>query len=482
MVDFTQAANKVADPNSIDYTPPPTVDAFIQDYTPGRMFYDWILGPVGSGKTTGIMFKLAFLASLQEPSPIDGIRRSRAVIVRNTMPQLRDTTLSSWNYWFKDGQAGTWKASEYKFILRYADVECEVLFRPLDTPDDVARVLSLEVTFAILDEFVQIRKEIVEALAARCGRYPPALHGGATNWGMWGSSNTGDENSWWYDYLVKNPLPNNVRLFVQPSGFLPTAENTENLPGKTEYYTSQAEGKSKEWVKQFIEVQWGFSLDGQPVFPAFNRELHVSTKPLMPNPHLPLIISLDPGLNYSAITIGQEDSHGRLLIYDELIQRDMGAERQIAERLKPLLRAKYGMFKNPIVVPDPAAAIRAQSDEKSVVDVYRKHFEVKYDTDNTLQPRLDAVEHYLMRLTDVGPALLIDPGCRTIIRGFEGGYRYAISRKGTTAAEPDKNEYSHPLDAVQYLAKYFRKGANRAARNSTNAFVPPRFDNRYNFG
>jgi hypothetical protein len=113
------------------------------------------VGPVGSGKTTGIFMKLIQMASLQEPGP-DGIRRTRAVIVRNTLPQLRDTTLSSWNYWFKDGQAGKWSQTDWKFVLRFGDVECEVLFRPLDRPEDISRVLSLEVTFAIIDEFVEI--------------------------------------------------------------------------------------------------------------------------------------------------------------------------------------------------------------------------------------------------------------------------------------------------------------------------------------
>ena len=109
--------------NLVNYAPPPTISDFIREYTPGELFFNWILGPVGSGKTTGIFFKLAYMASLQAPSPRDGIRRSRAVVVRNTMPQLRDTTITSWNYWFKDGQAGTWKASTSSFILRFGDVE-----------------------------------------------------------------------------------------------------------------------------------------------------------------------------------------------------------------------------------------------------------------------------------------------------------------------------------------------------------------------
>ena len=184
----------------IDYQPPPILRAFIKDYRPGELFYSWVVGPYGSGKTTADFFKLCYMAGLQAPGP-DGIRHSRAVVVRNTGNQLKDTTIASWNLWFKDGQAGQWKATERNFILRFSDVECEVMFRPLDTPDDIARVLSLEVTFAILDEFVQIPKEIVDALSARVGRYPSKRDGGATNWGIWGSSNPDLEDNWWFDYL-----------------------------------------------------------------------------------------------------------------------------------------------------------------------------------------------------------------------------------------------------------------------------------------
>jgi len=241
------------------------------------------------------------MAKLQEPGR-DGMRRTRAVIVRNTLPQLRDTTLSSWNYWFKDGQAGKWKATDKVFLLKFDDVECEVLFRPLDTPDDVARVLSLEVTFAILDEFVQIPREIVDALSARLGRYPAPHDGGATNWGMWGASNPDTEDNWWYDYL-HSALPDNARYFVQPSGFSEEAENIENLPGGRDYYLNQAKGKSEGWIKQFIEAEWGYSAAGKPVVPSFNRQMHIHKKRIEFDPHLPVVAGFDPGISGSAMIL-----------------------------------------------------------------------------------------------------------------------------------------------------------------------------------
>lgn len=461
--------------HNIQYTPAPTIARFIADYTPGKLFFDWIIGPVGSSKTTGIFFKLVYMAALQAPSPRDGIRRSRAVVVRNTMPQLRDTTITSWSYWFKDGQAGTWRATNNSFILRFDDVECEVLFRPLDTPDDVARVLSLEVTFAVIDEFVQIDKTIIEALSARCGRYPPEIDGGATNWGMWGASNPGNEDSWWYEKLENiEERPTNWTYFKQPSGFSPDAENIMNLPGREAYYTSLADGKSEHWVKQFIETEWGYSMEGTPVLKTFNPSFHISKRPLLFNPHLPLVAGYDPGLGGSALILGQMDLNGRLVVLSELVQEGYGTERLVKERLGPHLRLKYPDLKEFIISPDPAAFGRSSSNERSSVDTLKKlQYVVKVaDMNNFLETRIQAMEHFTTRITPAGPALVVDPSCKVLIRALQTGWRYKLKKDDEKANEPEKNRFSHPADAFGYLAKWFANTDPRYAMNNRKTRAP----------
>jgi hypothetical protein len=464
-------------PVKIQYSPPPTIQDFILDHTAGELFYDWVIGPVGSGKTTGIFFKLCYMAGLQAPGP-DGIRRSRAVIVRNTLPQLRDTTLSSWAYWFKPGQAGEWKATEWKFILRFGDVECEVLFRPLDTPQDVARVLSLEVTFAIIDEFVEIPRQIIDALSARCGRYPSAVMGGATNWGMWGSSNPSTEDNWWFDYLhdpAVNVQPGatgdgtlNSRYFLQPSGFAEEAENVENLPGGRAYYTNQAKGKSDAWIKQFLEAEWGYSIAGKPVVPTFRSDLHLSKGRLLFNEHLPLVGGYDPGLGGSAMIIGQEDIDGRLLCLGEVVTTGVGASRFVTEKLNPYLRRNFPLLEPTqfIIAPDPAAANRGQSDEKAVVDILKKHYPVSIETNNRLPLRLDAIENFTTRLIDGKPALVVDAQmCPMLVRALKGGWRYKLDKNELVQGkEPEKNAHSHVGDGFGYLARYFHRQASRNER------------------
>jgi hypothetical protein len=470
---------------TIQYTPPTTIKKFIRDKRDHELFYSWIAGPVGSGKTTGIFMKLVYMAGLQAKSP-DGVRRTKAVIVRNTNQQLKDTTLASWNYWFKDGQAGTWRETDKKFTLRFGDIECEVLFRPLDTEADVQRVLSLEVTFALIDEFVEIPRKIIEALSARCGRYPSKIDGGATNWGMWGSSNPSTEDNWWYAYLHKQcddpnqNLPPNAVYFKQPSGMSDEAENLENLPGERNYYISQMAGKSEAWIKQFVDSEWGFSASGKAVVSSIKQNLHF-VKGLILNPNLPLVAGLDPGLGGSAFIFGQMDLEGRLNVLGELVQVGYGSERLMSERLRPYLRFRWPVLslENFIIAPDPAAGNRTQNDEKSVVDKLKRHFRCEIETNNRLPLRLDAIDHVATTLTPSGPALRIDEKmCPVLTRALRGGWRYRLDQKRDVIAgiEPEKNAYSHPGDGFGYLCRYFHKITEREQRYGVGG---PRIQKRF---
>lgn len=476
----------------IDYKPPKTIKAFIKDHRREELFYSWIVGPVGSGKTTALFFKLAYMAMQQEPSP-DGIRRTRAVIVRNTLPMLRDTTLVSWDYWFKDGQAGEWKATEKTFVLRFADVECIVMFRPLDTPDDVRRVLSLEINFAIIDEFVEIPKAIVDALSARLGRYKQPDGTPVTIWGMWGSSNPSTEDNWWYDYLhapsIRKyehgayqprmghnggpPLDDDylASYFHQPSGLALDAENIENLPGKRGYYINQIKGKAVNWVKQFVEAEWGFSVSGQAVVTSFRPHLHISPFQLTPNDYFPLVIGADPGIGGSALIFTQQDFDGRIKVFCELVQQGMGVEKIINERLRPMLRNKFARVPKVIIALDPAGASRTPTDESTVKKVFQRHFEVECESNNRLPLRLNAIEHYTNTLIEGEPALQIDPvGCPILVRALKGGWRYGadVKKDILKGAEPEKNAFSHPGDAFGYALRYYHKDRQKEEKYGMN--------------
>jgi hypothetical protein len=199
----------------------------------------------------------------------------------------------------------------------------------------------------------------------------------------------------------------------------------------------------------------------------------------MYNPGLPLIGGLDPGMN-TAMIFGQEDHFGRLLVLSELVTRDYGAKRFIADKLKPHLMQHYkgASF---TISPDPAAAQRSQTDERTVIDVYRAaKFDVRIATvNNQLPGRIEAIEHYTTRLTENGPALLIDPvTCPHTVRALRSGWRYDENTKGDIAEKPKKNAHSHPGDGFSYLCQHFYRGAERMTKRKGQRPLP-RFGNPY---
>jgi hypothetical protein len=504
----------MTEPSLLTYNPPDIINAFIKTYAPGELFSTWIVGPYGSAKTTGMFFKLAYMASLQEPSP-DGIRYSRAVVVRNTASQLTDTTLVSWDYWFKDGQAGEWRASDKEFTLRFGDVCCEVIFRPLDTPADIVRALGLEVTFALIDEFREIPRQIIEGLSGRCGRWKPPGGVPVTNYGMWGASNPGNEDLWWFDYLhgainpetglrqgcieiryptspedqakfelVQGYTPRTFDwYFKQPSGLSPEAENIENLPGGRKYYENMAKNKSKEWIKQYIEAEWGFSIGGTPVINSFIPDLHISKSELRYNPRLRLVIGVDPGLGGSAFIFMQQALDGRLYVLGELVQRGISTEQLIDTRLKPYLRERFPGARV-IIAPDPAAAIRSQNDAKTGVKIFKTAFPgcVSVESNNRLPLRINAIDYYCNKLSLGKPSLQIDPiHCPVLIRALKGGWRWGIDTKKDEikGLEPEKNPWSHPGDAFGYGCRYFHRGMELAESGRGKPLPPQDFRTSY---
>ena len=76
-----------------------------------------------------------------------------------------------------------------------------------------------------------------------------------------------------------------------------------------------------------------------------------------------------------------------------------------------------------------------------------------YFTTNDVVTRTEAVNSVLNRMIDGKSGVLIDPSCKILLRGFDGGYCYRrINVIGDKYDEkPDKNKYSHIHDALQYM-------------------------------
>lgn len=440
----------------IDYTPTKTCKDFMSSDAKMRV----LMGPVGSGKSVSSCFEVIRRASQQKANK-QGIRKSRVAIVRETARQLQDTTIKTFLDWFPPGVCGNFMRTTKTYFFKVGDVECEVMFRALDDADDVANLNSLELTFAWFNECRDIHPDIMDAMSKRIGRFPSAKDGGPSWFGMWGDTNPPTMDTWWYYQMEGldskdgvSPNDNGWEVFKQPSGRSPHAENIENLPEG--YYDTQ--GRSDEYVRVYVDGEYGLSSAGQPVYKYFRPDYHIAAQTLRPiiNGVRPVVVGMDLGLTPAAV-IGQQDPRGRTLILDEAVSFDMGIQRFVRTILKPLIFERFSGA--PVmVICDPAGIQRAQTDERSAVDIIKAEgLRVMPAKTNSVSARLSSVDDYLMRQVDGDAAFLLDPKCTQLKAAMMGGYRFH-KKNGNI----EKNKHSHVAEALQYLMLHINHASDAA--------------------
>ena len=236
--------------------------------------YRGVMGPVRSGKSTGMCMEIMRRIKEQKPGP-DGFRRSRFAIVRNTYRELEDTTLKTWLMWFDPEYFGKFNYRSMAHYVEFNDIKAEVLFRALDRPKDVAKLLSMELTGAWTNETREIPKAVIDVLGDRVGQYPPKKDGGCTWRGVMMDTNPPDTDHWWY-VLAEEEHPVGWEFFKQSGAIMkvedqwvahPNAENVNNLAEGIRYYTDRIPGKSKAYVKVYYAGEYGYVQEGRPVHP-----------------------------------------------------------------------------------------------------------------------------------------------------------------------------------------------------------------------
>ena len=450
-------------------------------------FVRGLMGPVGSSKSSACCIELFMRACCQRA--FEGKRLTRFGVTRASYRELKSTTIKTWMEWFPFAKI-TWESPIVSTVdLPLPDgtrVQMETLFFPIESPTEIEKLSSLEITGFWMNEARENPVALMQKLTERTGRYPARRFGGPSWSGGVMDTNAPDDDHWWYKlaegsdirliehmmmveskmrelgYLgTKQRLYEFLRqpgaLIMKDSGELdpnPLAENIQNLNGGYAYYYKQAAGKSREWIKAQILGQYASVATGKPVYPEYNDELHC--RRARPNSAWPLILGFDYGLT-PACAITQVTPRGQLIVVDELFAKDMGIRQFARDVVKPHLEMNYREF-HYHAVGDPAGASRRDTDEKTCfMELAEEGIACVPAISNSLIARREAVAKYLTRMTDGQPAFLIDPKCEMLRRGFNGRYQY--ERVNVIGDErfrdvPLKNDFSHLHDALQYGALY----------------------------
>jgi hypothetical protein len=424
----------------------------LKRFSDSRKFIRGLMGPFGSGKSSGCAIEIVKWGARQNLH--NGKRRARFAVIRNTYPQLRDTTIRTFMDWVPDGVFGKYTKSDHSFLIDglAPDLEIEILFRALDRPEHVSNLLSLELTGAWVNEAREIPSAVIKALKGRVGRFPKVMEGGCVDPGIILDTNPPDDDSWWYK-LFEEERPDNAQLFKQPSGRSDEAENKIYLPAN--YYENLMSGADPMFIQVYVDGQYGYVRDGKPIYPEYNDAIHCAE--VEPVSGVAIRRGWDFGLT-PACVFTQLHPDGRWLIFDELVAEDLGID-TFADTVNEYTAQKYSKFKIEDY-GDPAgkqmSALSRDKDEKTCFDIlHGKKIYIEASEQN-LTIRLESVRKPLNSLVRGKPQLQIHPRCKVSRKGFQGRYQYRrLKIAGTEEryhAEPDKNAYSHPHDAIQYVA------------------------------
>ncbi len=464
---------------NILYTASPTMSRFHQS----TAFVRGVRGPIGSGKSVGCCFEIFAKMMAQEPGS-DGVRRTRWAVVRNTNPQLETTTIKTWLDWFREDLFGRFlRKVPFLHNVSYGPLEdgtyvaAEVYFIALDRPEDVKKLLSLELTGVWINEAREVALEIISAAIDRVGRYPSMREGGPSWYGVIMDTNSPEEDHWWAVYSGDAPLPEgwteptNWEIFTQPPAAFerkkgkkitfelnPDAENLANLT-KDYYYNIIHSGKTLNHIRVYVCNKYGSLSDGRPIYgDEWNQEIHISPTPLEWNRGSIIHVGLDFGNTPSAI-FNQRMPNTQWQTLRELVCSGIGAER-FASMIKLMMSQEFpntppGLFR---FWGDPSGQSNLQGQERSYFDILRANgigvMAPPGLINNDPTFRIEAGRSPLNRAIRGEPGYLIDPRCKMMIAGFNGKYRFKkISMGGGVSRFDDnaeKNDWSHPHEAHQY--------------------------------
>jgi hypothetical protein len=424
-----------------------------------------IMGPIGSGKSVTCLMDLFARGLRQRPGP-DGYRRTRWGVIRQTYPELKSTTIKTFNAWLGAIADFRWDSPiTARITLPAEKVDMEFVFLAVERPDDVKKLLSLELTGGFINEAREVPKAVLDALTGRVGRYPATKDGGPTWSGVILDTNPPDTDHWWYN-LAEEAVPHGWQFFRQPPAMHkvgtvyvpnPAAENIANLPGGYEYYLRLIPGKTAEWIKVYVLGDYGSSFDGKPIYPEYQDSIHCADDIIEPLRGLPLYLGHDYGRT-PACAIMQLTPHGQLRIIDELVvdaTGDGAGLRSFTRNVvKPHLATAYADMQI-ISRGDPSGAAKDGNDLDCFTIQAEEGVPTQAATSNDPEARRDALRKYMLASNRDEPGLLVSPKAHMIRRGLMGGFRY--KRIQVTGDEryqdvPDKNKFSHPCEAAEYGA------------------------------
>jgi PBSX family phage terminase large subunit len=392
------------------------------------------VGGFGSGKSIVGCWRSIILAMMY-PGNL-------GIICRNTYPELRDTTMRT--FFEECPEEIIHKFNKVENLLTFKPVkgsgkQSQIIFRSLDNYE---KFRSLEIGYFFIDEASEVKEEAFLTLCGRLRNPNADDHFGFI------TSNPSTTRHWMYKRFVEGDCNDSSQYQIIRA---PTSENRKHLPEG--YEDGLREVYDEQWINRYLEGEFGFIVEGQPVYPEFKES--ENTGDLKFDPSYPIMRSWDFGLHHPAVVIAQviETQGGSRLNVLEEIQGDNKLIEDFSNEVIKHCEDKYGVAQYKDFC-DPAGNQKSDKSPKTSVQILRSKGIYPLSSHQNI---LDGVQILRMMLhrkyRDGKPALIVNRSCTILSEGFIGGYSYPKKYDGSGEdPNPAKDGYyDHLQDALRYM-------------------------------
>lgn len=416
----------------------------ITSYTPNKQQREFhmssakfrcYLGAVRAGKTKAGVWEGIDLSMKYD--------HNVGLITRKTYRELKDTTQDSFFKECPPRLIAEYKRSQETVIFIN---DSKVMFRSLDSLD---KIKSLELGWWYLDEGTEVEEEYPRMLESRLSLKGVPEHRG------WITTNPPNIDHWIYkDYVSKK---DDRYALIRAN----TYTNRENLPDG--YIENLEKSYDPNWVKKYLQGEFGYDLKGKPVYYGFKTNMHRAI--LTVDPTKPIIRGWDFGFHHPCVVFSQVEASGRW----NILKCVMGSDIYIQDFAPVILQLSNNWFKNLNFrdVGDPAGAFKKDT-TLPTIKILRDDFNIHVEfMQSKVQTGIDAVNQKMNTLIGGKPALMVsdDETTNIIAEILQGAYYYQDKSE-----DPYKDGYfEHPADALRYTA--INLFGNRPNKNTANIVV-----------
>ncbi len=400
------------------------------------------IGGLGGGKTTACEQEQA-LVCLKTPG-------AKSIAVRKSMNRS-DTSLIEDYRTMLQGVA-TWVPSKSWFQFHN---DHKLLVTPADAWD---RFGSTQFVSFYIQEAQEVDFKIFDTLTQRL-RDPRGVVNGIPWFRGYFDARGVKREHWIYKEFVKQGWNaddgEDARKLVANPDYawlkFTTYDNEKHLvPG---YIKSQVEGHKNNvpWIKMLIEGEFGFDIEGRPVFAVYRPELHDAE--IVPDRTLPILRGWDFGYNRPAVVWCQYTRDGRLLVLREYCPVGISLQ-NLCQEVVALQRDWFPDFHTSQYKDyGDIAGDQAQATGPEQIEFVENYFQTVVENPGKLrvQVGLDTMRNLMTTLTKSGmPRFAVDYSCERLREALGGAYYY---KTDVTDERPVKGEgYDDVVDAVRYIA------------------------------